>query len=122
MYWLTSYNQTCLLAPTICSIHQSEMSDFRDIVEFRASPADWFESMSAGHPHLQARGRNFKLQLQTFFPKSNLCETPIEVSKVAGGRSGWKFGHFKTNCIIYNTSKSSGRLLLRYQKASICYF
>ena len=55
------------------------MSDFRDIVEFCASAAGWFESLSARRAHLQARGRNFKFQLQTFFPESNLCETLIEV-------------------------------------------
>ena len=79
------------------STYQSGMSDFRDIVEFRASAAVWSESLSASLAHLQVRGRNFKLQLQTFFSESNLCETPIEVCKVAGGSSGRKFAHFKTN-------------------------
>ena len=81
------------------STYQSGMSDFRDIVEFCASTAVWFdfEYLSAGLAHLQARGRNFKLQLQTFFPKSNLCETLIEESKVAGGSNGQKVAHFKTS-------------------------
>ena len=67
------------------STYQLRMSDFRDIIEFRASVAVWFEFLSVGRAHLEARGRNFKLQLQTFFSESNLCKTPIEVSKVAGG-------------------------------------
>ena len=65
------------------STYQSGMSDFRDIVEFRASAAVWFESLSAGRAHLQARGQNFKLQLQIFFIESNLCKT-------------WILAHFKT--------------------------
>ena len=37
------------------------------------------------------------LHNRPFFSESNLCETPIEVSKVAGGSSDRKFAHFKTN-------------------------
>ena len=51
------------------STYQLGMSEFRDIVEFHASAGVWFESLSAGRAHLQARGQIFKLELQTFFPE-----------------------------------------------------
>ena len=72
------------------STYQLGMSDFRDVVEFRASAV-------APVRRPRARGRNFKLQLQSSAPESNLSGTPIEENKVAGGYSGRKFAHFKTN-------------------------
>ena len=65
------------------STYQSGMSDFR--ASDQLSEITWFNlspSLPAGPISC---GRNFKLQLESSVPEPNLCETPMEESKVAGG-------------------------------------
>ena len=57
----------------------------------------------------------FVVETLSFFPESNLCETPIEEAKSQVARMAGKSAHVSTNY------KSSSRPWLSYRKASRCY-
>ena len=93
------------------------MSDFRKISEFRAS-AQLGETPRSSLSHSPQSASVSGLMVETLgsVPESNLCETPIEESKVTEvARVGRKI-------FLLILKRASGRLLLQYRKTSRCYF